>query len=267
MVSTGRKTAIFPGVIWESYLKYLFGMISPLADYEKQIKEIGMSKKSELVRGFGLAMSIGAALDEIRRELGVTEEEFHVLGTPEGRPHLERMIAGLKPLVVEAPNPKIYLQPLYAGEEIIIGPTDGTRAIAQAKDVFAGYIDSDFMNYGLDVPGPTTAAMKADIREMAETDGTFMEIYGSLGRPLDQLCFRNQHQIVLFCKEHKDKLRQDGYGTFFLFKRGDEFFVAYVYVFSSGRLYVYAFRLSYVHVWCAECRHRFVLPQLEPLAA
>lgn len=100
-VFIGRKTAIFPSVSG-MYPKDLLGMIAPMADYEKQIEEKTMSKKTELVRGFGLAMSIGAAMDEIRRALGVSEEEFHVLGTPEGRPHLERMIAGLKVPAVES---------------------------------------------------------------------------------------------------------------------------------------------------------------------
>lgn len=71
-----------------------------------QIKERMMSKKSQVVSGFGFAMQLGAMMDEIRRTLGVSEEEFHVLGTPEGRPHLEKMIAGLKAPAIE---PKAYL--------------------------------------------------------------------------------------------------------------------------------------------------------------
>lgn len=92
------------------YLEDLFEMIPPVSvDYEKQIKERAMSKKSELVRGFGLAMSIGAALDEIRRAQGVSEEEFHILGTSEGHPHLEKMIIGLKkPVIAQAPAYPIY---------------------------------------------------------------------------------------------------------------------------------------------------------------
>ncbi|MFZ2299678.1 MAG: hypothetical protein WAW00_00915 [Candidatus Moraniibacteriota bacterium] len=41
-------------------------------------------------------MQIGATMDEIRRAQGVSEEEFHVLATARGRPHLEKMIGGLK---------------------------------------------------------------------------------------------------------------------------------------------------------------------------
>ncbi len=218
-----------------------------------------------------LAPIVRALVGIPQERLGVLLDTINKVGSTDGelwRTRFAKVLReGLKSSVVEVPKPKIYLRPLYVGEETIIGPTDGTRTIAQAEDVFAGYIDSDFVNWGLDVSGPVTPAMKADIREMAEVNGTLMEIYGSLGRPLDQLCVRNQHQIILFCKEHKDKLQQDGDGTLFLFKRGDEFFVAAVYVSSSGRLRVSARRLSYDGVWDAADRLRFVIPQLEPLAA
>lgn len=54
-----------------------------------------MSKKSAIVSGFGFAMQIGAMMDELRRELGVSEEEFHVLATAKGRPYLAKMIKEL----------------------------------------------------------------------------------------------------------------------------------------------------------------------------
>lgn len=54
-----------------------------------------MSKKSAVVSGFGFAMQIGAAMDELRREHGVSEEEFHVLATAKGRPYLAKMIMSL----------------------------------------------------------------------------------------------------------------------------------------------------------------------------
>lgn len=54
-----------------------------------------MSKKSAVVSGFGFAMQIGAAMDELRREHGVSEEEFHILATAKGRPYLAKMIMSL----------------------------------------------------------------------------------------------------------------------------------------------------------------------------
>lgn len=227
-----------------------------------------MSKKSELVRGFGLAMSIGAAMDEIRRALGVSEDEFHVLGTPEGRPHLERMIAGLKE-PAETPKPTVYLRQLYVGERILLDPTDGTQTIARAKEISTGGIDPDFMNWNLDVPAQATEAMEVGVHEMI-VDGSFTEIYGSVDHTLDRLCL-TQAQIIGFCVKHRDKLRRDGcrraHGAFFLFKVGNKYFVVLVDVNSDGRLLVNVRHLSFDFVWSAEYRRRFVLPQLEPLAS
>lgn len=227
-----------------------------------------MSKKSDLVRGFGLAMSIGAALDEIRREEGLTEEEFHILGTPEGRPHLKQMVAGLKIQTelpkTEPPKP-VYLRRLYAEEEIVLDLTNGWRTIARAEEVFRGGIDSDFVDWHLDVTAQPTKAMKVAVYEMFRQDGTFAQIYGSI-LPLDQrdrLCL-TPHQWIDFCVKYKDKLRQDGYGTFFLFKVGEEYFVANVRVNGGGTLSAFADRFSRDRVWRAEDYHRFVLPELEP---
>jgi hypothetical protein len=55
-----------------------------------------MSKKSEVVRGFGFAMQIGAMIEAARQKLEVSDEDFHVLGTPEGQEHVDRMVLGLK---------------------------------------------------------------------------------------------------------------------------------------------------------------------------
>jgi hypothetical protein len=55
-----------------------------------------MSKKSEVVRGFGFAMQIGAMIEAARQKLEVSDDDFHVLGTPEGQERIDRMVAGLK---------------------------------------------------------------------------------------------------------------------------------------------------------------------------
>jgi hypothetical protein len=196
----------------------------------------------------------------IRDKLGVTPEEFHALFTRDGEKHLEKMILGLKTPPVETPKP-VYLRRLYADEEMLLAQTDGKKTIAQAKTVFTWGIDGDFTNWNLDVPAQPTGIAKVSVHEMFERDGTFAEIYGSLGRPLDRLCL-TQHQIINFCVMHKDKLRQEGYGSFFLFKVGGKFFVATVIVDSVGHLRALVFRFSHDYVWRAEYRHRFVFPQL-----
>jgi len=165
----------------------------------------------------------------------------------------------------ETPKPKVYLRKLYASEKIVIDPTDGTRTIAQAGDVFAWGIDGDFRKWNLDVLAQATVPMEVGVHELI-MDGAFENVYGSLGQPLDRLCL-TQAQIIGFCMGYKDKLHQGGYRTFFLFKVGGEFFVANVCVSSDGRLDANVRRFSGVDVWCAEYRHRFVSPQLEPSVA
>lgn len=162
-------------------------------------------------------------------------------------------------------KPKVYLQQLYVGEKIILDPTDGTRTIAQAGDVFAGGIDGNFKSWNLDVPAQATEAMEVGAHELI-LDGAFKSVYGSLRHSLDQLCL-TPHQIVNFCVEHKGRLRQDDYPTFFLFNVGDKYFVASVNVCSDGRLraHVYLFLLD--DAWFAKYRPRFVIPQLEPSVA
>lgn len=228
-----------------------------------------MSKKSELVRGFGLAMSIGAAMDEIRREHGVTEEEFHILGTPEGRVHLEKMVLGLKAVAQEPllPSPPpVYLRRLFEGERITLDPTDGTRTIPEVTDVFTGFIDSDFAKWRLGVPTQPTGKTEFVVYEQIR-DGTFRHNFGSLYRPFVELC-STPHQVIEFAVKHRSRLRSGGYGTFFLLRRADgEFFVADVYVCDGGRLCVNVYQFSGDGVWDAECQLRFVVPQLVPLAA
>lgn len=153
----------------------------------------------------------------------------------------------------------VYLCRLFEAETIHIGATDGTETLAKAGDVFTGYVDPDFRNWGLDVPDEETAEMPVTIHELVQ-DGAFADIYKSVGELLDDLCL-TQAQIKKFCVDHRSKLRDGGYATFFLFKVDGKFFVANVHVYGVGRLTVYVFKFSYVCVWRAEFRHRFVFPQ------
>ena len=152
-----------------------------------------------------------------------------------------------------------YLKLISSGENIVIGPTDGKGIIARAKDLFTGWIDPDFVNYGTNVEGKLTKEVSVQVFEMIK-DGTFAQIFGGFGENLDRLCL-TQAQIIFFVRNHAKWLRTDGYGTFFLFKVGGEFFVALVYVDPDG-LYVDVFRLGYDGVWPAESGRRFVVPQL-----
>lgn len=218
------------------------------------------SRKSQLVSGMGLGLQILSELMRQAQELGVSEEEIHVLATPDGVPHMKKFVEGLKSPAPEIPKP-VYLHQLYVGEEVTLDSTDGLKTIARAKEVFLRGINSDFMNWDLDTPAQPTKTTKVSVHEMFEQDGTLAEIYGSLGHPLDRLCL-TQHQIIDFCVKHKNRLRQKGF-TFFLFKVRAHYFVASVYVNTVADRSAHVYRFSYDDVWYAKCRPQFVLPQLD----
>lgn len=246
-------------VRWQARLRCVWDGVVVKWSHEKRISEdLKMSKKSQLVSGMGLATQMVAEIVRLAEEIGVSEERLHVLGTSEGVPYLRTLVTALaeNPVVIQTE----YLRQLFVSEAISVGATDGTRTIAKAKDVFVAGIDSDFVNWELDVPSQPTKATKAIVCEMTR-DGTFAEIFGSLKRSLESLCWK-QSQIVDFVKKHGDKLRGDGYATFFLFKVDNKFFVARVRVSSDGGLRVYVDRFSDDGVWSASYHLRFAVPQL-----
>ncbi len=156
-------------------------------------------------------------------------------------------------------QPKI-LRRLYGDEVIMVGATDGTETIADAGDVFTGWLDPDFKEWGIDKSsGVATKAAPVEVRELNK-NATFGEVFGSLGKIKD-LCL-TQGQIIDFCREHRDKLRQGGYCTFFLLVVEDVPFVADAYV-DSDELKVCTYRFENDGVWDAGDRHRVVVPQQE----
>ncbi len=130
----------------------------------------------------------------------------------------------------------------------------GKKTLARADDILS-YIDPDFEKWNTDKVGEKTEEMDLAVCEL-EKDSTFKEIFT---KPEEMAL--SQAQIIQFCRDHKDKLRQYGYGTFFLFKVGTDFFVARVGVRSVG-LDVDVHRFSDDDVWYADFRPRIVVPQL-----
>lgn len=207
--------------------------------------------------------------------LGVVLDIANKLGGADGELWKDRLVAVLREgvkskasivkTIRESIESSLYLQRLFKNETIIIGPTDGMRTIAQAKDVFTGGIDPDFVNLGLDNPGKATEQTEVIVPEMIN-NGIYSDIFESLHSPFERLCFM-QDQIIDFVIRHKDKLGRDVCGTFFLLKKDpklpatpDNLFVTRVHVRSDGpRARVY--RFSYGSVWYASSRHRFAFPQ------
>ncbi len=149
------------------------------------------------------------------------------------------------------------LKLISEGESIILDSEDGTKTLAKAKDLFS-WIDSDFNNYGTDQKGAPTKETALQVYEMNE-DATFSKMFGSLDSDLTKFCL-TQAQIKQFVKRHKNWLRGEGYGTFFLFESNNQFFVAYVDVHSDDALEVSVHRFENSNVWSADDRHQVVVP-------
>ncbi len=163
---------------------------------------------------------------------------------------------------------------LISGAEILtLDPTDGQETMAEAGELFNAGLDGDFKMWKTNVKGSPTQSQKIVIHEQIK-DGRFEQIYGGIGDNLDRMCL-SQAQIIQFFKRktYKNYLIHEkpgdaGYGWFrFLFKVGDEFFVADVFVSSGGGLGANVRRFANSFVWIAESRGRFVVPQLETVEA
>lgn len=152
---------------------------------------------------------------------------------------------------------------ISGSQSIIIGATSGAKIITSATDTFTWGINPDFRNWGLDVPSEPKPNTPVEVHEMVQ-DGSFKTIFGSLGRDLDDLCL-TQEQIIVFVRDHKKWLRNDGYATFFLFEVAGEFFVACVGLGAGEGPRAVVFRFSCGLVWGGDRRHRIVVPlTLEP---
>lgn len=150
---------------------------------------------------------------------------------------------------------------LISGAETLeLDETDGKATIAKAKETFSGYIDGDFKEWGCDVKSESTGKTQVTVHKMVK-DGTFAQIFGGMSDDLNGFCL-TQPQIIQSVEKHRKWLRTDGYGTFFLFKVGEDFFVANVNFDDGGRLEVFLHRFSGDYVWYAGYAHRIVVPQL-----
>ncbi len=175
------------------------------------------------------------------------------------------IVAAITALVKEkfaelAENITGYVKLISGAETLELDETDGKATIAKAKDTFPGYIDGDFKGWGCDAKSEPTQKTQVTVHEMIK-DGTFAQIWKDMSDDLNSLCL-TQSQIIQFVQKHRKWLRTDGYGTFFLFKVGEEVFVASVGFVDGGRLLVGAGRFSGGGVWFAGYGLRVVVPQL-----
>ncbi len=220
-----------------------------------------MSKRDihPVVSGAGWIGSFAGALVSELESVGVSYEDIHKLGgdTKLGRQLVHVCAEAIARFVRGVEGEFLKLIP--GAQPVVIEAVSGTEVLADATDTFA-YIDSDFKGYGADAPGPATKDTPVFVYELTE-DATFAQMFASLGTDLNKACL-TQAQIKCFVRKHRNWLRTDGYGTFFLFKSKDQFFVADVDVHSDGTLGVGVYRLEYDYVWHAGLRHRVVALQL-----
>ncbi len=142
-----------------------------------------------------------------------------------------------------------FLRRLFETEKIVVGATDGTETF-NGSDIFGDRV------YGETLPaGTPTLAVNAAVYEQI-VDGKFIQVLGSLGETRPR--WKNAGQVLHFSRDHRDKLRTDGYATFFELEGS---FVAYVCFDVVGQLEVGINPLSLDYVWLAGFRHLFVSPQ------
>ncbi|MFA6993667.1 MAG: hypothetical protein WC268_03675 [Patescibacteria group bacterium] len=207
-----------------------------------------------VVTAMGQLLSIIIALVAAIKKRGAdVGEVFCRLASEEGAAVLEKIAE----LMVSTAKP--YLR-LVSTKPLMIGAVDGSEVLADAADVFTGYVDPNLRGWKADERGSATKEASAQVYEIVE-DATFAQMFGFLSPDMAKLCF-TQAQIKAFVKTHRNWLRTDGYATFFLFKSHNHFFVARLNFGDDGWLKVSVGHFENGVVWFSGFRHRLVVPQL-----
>lgn len=181
-----------------------------------------------------------------------------------GKERVLEILRGTVKLVVQVAEvvKDIFLKAL--GLIAVIPATDGKRTFAGSGELFSGYLDLDFVNYGLSKPGQAKPETKFEPFELVKS-GTFKQFIGSLGVPLDKLVV-TEDQAIWVVENRPDLLNRDGAANFFLLKEGDEYFVANVYWHTDGRRGADVNRFGSDNVWRGGGEHRLIVPQQTPAA-
>ena len=148
-------------------------------------------------------------------------------------------------------------------ESLVIEPTDGSRTIAQAEDVFA-FIEPSFRK--LNESGVPTGETCVQVYEMRK-DAIYSEIFGSL---VDNVNIKDllltQHQIIVFCQKYREWIKSDvNSDTFFLFKNTDGLFVAQVCEENNCTLSVTSREFASRSSWLAENVNQVVVPLVDSI--
>ena len=147
------------------------------------------------------------------------------------------------------------------GTRVVISKTTGTETLASAGDTFS-YISPDFKNWGCDKVEHATSEMVVEVYEQSK-DAEYPTIFGSIDQNLNRLVLTTPQIKSFIVNNAKDYLIEAEWTCFrFLFKVGDEFFVADVRILSDGNRDLRVTRFLDGSVRHAKYRHRIVVPQL-----
>jgi hypothetical protein len=157
-------------------------------------------------------------------------------------------------------NQSKVLKLISEGKRVVIAATNGTETLASATDIFT-YISPDFKNWGCDKDEEATPEVAVEVYEQI-TDATYPNIFGSIDQNLDSLILTTSQIRSFIMNNAKDYyLEGEEWTCFrFLFKVGNEFFVADVRVLADGNRDVRVTRFLDGSVRHAQYRHRIVVP-------
>jgi hypothetical protein len=150
---------------------------------------------------------------------------------------------------------------ISGGKRVVIPATSGTETLATANDVFIS-ISSDFIKWGCDRTEQATPTMAVEVYEQCE-DADYPEIFGSLNQNFDRLVLTTPQIKGFVANLANDFLLEAEWTCFrFLFKAGDELFIADVRILLNGNREVRVTRFFDGSIRHAEYRHRIVVPLL-----
>jgi hypothetical protein len=150
---------------------------------------------------------------------------------------------------------------ISVGKRVVIGVTKGAETLVSTNNTFRT-ISPDFINWGCSKAEHSTPEVVVEVYEQIE-DATYPEIFGSVNQNLDHLTLTTSQIKNFVINNVKDYLLEAEWTCFrFLFKEGDEFFVADVRLLSEGKLDFRVIRFLDGSVRHAEYHHRIVVPQL-----
>jgi len=149
------------------------------------------------------------------------------------------------------------VEQFFTPKPLIIGSTDGSRIITQARDVFTDSISPHFRKWKINKPvGPTNKTIMRAYKITRST--TYTEMFTSIDSDIRSLCM-TPHQIIDFCQEYFEwTVEYQGRSTIFLVKSNGFFFVPHVFWNHKG-LSIGINEYSSALDWRPDYNHRLLI--------